>query len=145
MSPRSRVLFVLMALSLTACAKKSREQQIEDDDAKAEAKELKRESSTQREQSRYHVLLTKEIAWVDRRLVHLQEAAAGADGNLRAVKEADILAARSWRARLQQDVGFIDHPPPGTDWSSLKKEFERDLNENRPPSMPRSFEKPYGI
>ena len=101
--------------------------------------------AVRREQDRFRVLLTKELAWVDRRIVDLTKNAASLEGTARSATEGDIEEARAWRRRLQEDLDTIDQPPPGMDWSSVKTRIDRDLNEDRPPSMPRMYEKPYGI
>jgi hypothetical protein len=99
----------------------------------------------EREHERFRVLLTKEIAWIDRRVAELEANAATTQGDVRAEKERDVAAAREWRERLRQDLDVVEHPPPGSDWSAVKMRIERDLEENRPASMPRSYEKSYGI
>ena len=98
-----------------------------------------------REQNRYHALLTKEIAWLDRRLVDLEKNAGTTHGALRAEKDAEITAGRQWEARLRDDLDLVDHLPPETDWSALKQKVDRDLDENRPAATPRWYEKAYGI
>lgn len=108
--------------------------------AKAEVTEAVR-----REQDRYRALLTKEIEWLDRRVADLERVATGEQGSVRTQKEHDIVAVREWRERLKHDLAAVDHPPAGMDWSDVKKRVDLDLDENRPPSIPRSYEKPYGI
>lgn len=98
-----------------------------------------------RERDRFRVLLTKEIAWIDRRVADMERVAVTAEGNERHAKERDAASAREWRERLRQDLDALEHPPAGSDWSALKQRIERDLDENRPPAIPRSYEKSYGI
>lgn len=94
---------------------------------------------------RFRVLLTKEIAWIDRRVADMERVAVTSEGTERLAKERDAASAREWGERLRQDLEALEHPPAGTDWSALKQRIERDLDENRPPSIPRSYEKSYGI
>jgi hypothetical protein len=98
-----------------------------------------------REHERYHVLLAKEIAWVDRRLAELEASSRSTSETLRAEKELEIAAHREWRARLVEDLALVDRAPGGTEWSALKKKVDQDLDLNRPASIPRSYEKSYGI
>jgi hypothetical protein len=62
-------------------------------------------------------VLTKEITWADRRIAVFASDIALLQGRPKAEKERDGDAARAWRQRL----------------------------EDRPPSMPRLYEKAYGI
>lgn len=98
-----------------------------------------------RERDRYRVILAKEIGWIDRRVSDMERVSLSAEGPERLEKEREIVAARDWRALLRQDLETLEHPPPDTDWTALKARIERDLDENRPPSVPRSYEKSYGI
>jgi hypothetical protein len=142
MSPRIRPLVLALATSLAlaasvalaACHRPS-EQQAEERAAATAVKE----------HDRFRVLLTKELAWADRRIADVSESAASLEGNARSATDRDVESARAWRQRLQEDLDSIERPPPGMDWSTLKKRIQRDLNEDRPPSMPRMYEKPYGI
>lgn len=98
-----------------------------------------------REHERYHVLLTKEIAWIDRRLVELETNARSSAGALRSEKEVEIAAHYEWRARLKDDLELVARAPAGTDWTALKTKIDHDLDLNRPALVPRSYEKSYGI
>lgn len=97
------------------------------------------------ERDRLRVLLTKEIGWIDRRVADMERVSLSTEGNERLEKEREVVAAREWRERLRQDLETLEHPPAGTDWTGLKERIDRDLDENRPPSIPRSYEKSYGI
>jgi UPF0755 protein len=112
---------------------------------KAAAEQADVAEATRREQDRYRALLTKEIAWIDRRVAQMSRDAVNATGEVRAEKEADVASAREWRDRLSRDLDAIDHPPAGTEWPAIKTRIERNLDEDRPLSIPRSFEKSYGI
>jgi hypothetical protein len=98
-----------------------------------------------RERERLRQVLAKEIGWVDRRVEDMERVSLSMEGAERLEKERDVVAARAWRARLQQDFEALEHPPPGTSWPALKARIERDLDEDRPPSIPHSYEKSYGI
>ena len=139
MTPRIRpIVLALAALAgvslATACHKPS-EQQSEERAATA----------TVKREDRFRVLLSKELTWADRRIEDLSKSDETLTGNARAVADRDLDAARTWRQRLQDDLDAIDHPPPGTDWPTLEARIKRDLDEARPPSMPKMYEKPYGI
>jgi hypothetical protein len=137
MSPRivSVVLLALaMPVGLAACHTPSEEQ-----------KQQRAAASAVKRHDRYRVLLAKEVAWADRRIEDVSKSATSLEGNARGVTERDLDAARTWRGRLQEDLEFLDHPPAGMDWPALEKRITRDLDEDRPPSMPRMYEKPYGI
>jgi len=136
MSPRIRpvVLALAASVALAACHKPSEQQR----DERAAAKAVK-------ERDRFRVLLTKEVAWADRRIADVSKSAASLEGNARSATDRDLEAARAWRQRLQEDLDAIDRPPPGMDWPALEKRIQRDLDEDRPSSMPRMYEKPYGI
>ncbi|MEA2752782.1 MAG: hypothetical protein QOI41_6925 [Myxococcales bacterium] len=141
MSPRLSLAILAVATSLAVCHKPSAEQsdqRAQETSAKSAAKEVK-------EQERYRALLTKEVDWADRRIRALASDLTLLQGKARTEKEQDIEMGRAWRQRLQEDLDAIDRPPPGVDWPALKARIERDLNQDRPPSMPRFFEKPYGI
>lgn len=98
-----------------------------------------------REHDRYHVLLAKEIAWMDRRLAELETNARASEGALRNEKEVNIAAHHEWRARLRDDLQRVDRSPTGPEWTALKRKIELDLDLNRPAVVPRSYEKSYGI
>jgi hypothetical protein len=114
-------------------------------DEKAAAAQTEVTDAVRHEQDRYRALLTKEVQWLDRRIADLERVATEEQGSLRTEKEHDIVAAHDWRERLKQDLTAIDHPPAGMEWTDVKKRVDLDLDENRPPSIPKSYEKPYGI
>ena len=139
MIPRIRPAILALAafagLTLATACHKPTEQTAEE---RAATTSVKRED-------RFRVLLSKELTWADRRIDDLTKSEESLDGNARAVAERDLDAARVWRQRLQDDLEAIDHPPAGMDWPTLETRIKRDLNEARPPSMPRMYEVPYGI
>lgn len=113
------------------------------DEAKDERADVTK--AVERERGRYRELLTKEIGWVDRRAADMDRDAKLANGDVRAAKDADVNAVREWRERLKQDLDAVENPPAGTDWSVLKMRIQRDLDEDRPVAIPRTYEKSYGI
>ena len=139
MTPRTRpfvlALATLAGVTLSTACHKPTEQQSEERAA----------TSAVKKEDRFRVLLSKELTWADRRIEGLTKSEELLEGNARAVAERDLDAARAWRQRLQDDLDAIDHPPPGTDWPTLEARIKRDLDEARPPSMPKMYEKPYGI
>ncbi len=114
-------------------------------DEKAAREKTEVAETVEHERERYRALLTKEIAWIDRRAAELEANVGSTEGSVRAEKQRDVVTAREWRDRLKQDLDAVEHPPPGSDWSAVKMRIERDLDEDRPASMPRSYEKSYGI
>ena len=86
-------------------------------------REAKAAKEMTKERDRFRVLVTKEIAWADRR----------------------IGALASDAALLHGDLEALDPAVPGLDWPALKTRVERDLDVDHPSSMPRLYEKAYGI
>jgi len=115
-------------------------------DEKAAREQQDVREAVKREQHRLRALLTKEMVWVDRWIADTQRVALSVQGPLRAEKEADSAVAREWRERLGHDLEALDlHPQDAEDWAALRKRIERDLEDDRPSSVPRSYETPYGI
>ena len=159
---KSRIVVLAISLAVVGCHKSSERES--DEAAKASAvaatqrtpaaseraakEQADVATAIERERHRYHELLTKEIAWVDRRVTVMQADARRAENAAsgeRAVKDADVNVARQWRERLKQDLDAVDHLAPGADWSVVKMRIDRDLDEDRPVAIPRTYEKPYGI
>jgi hypothetical protein len=89
-----------------------------------------------RERASYKQLLEKEIGSIDRRVSELVRS--------KKTKPGDVDAARSFKALLQKDLDEIEHT--GEDaWPKLKERIDHDLENERPSSVPRSFDKSYGI
>ena len=82
---------------------------------------------------------------LDRRVAVMARVAVTAEGTERREKERDAASAREWRERLHLDLQALERRPAGAEWSALKQRIERDLDEDRPASIPRSYEKSYGI
>ena len=120
---------------------------IESQDANERAAREQRdvEVAIERERDRYSTLLRKEISWIERRANELEKDAKTAKGALKVEKDEDIAAARTWADRLREDLEDVEHLTPDADWSSVKTRIDSDLDENRPVSIPRTFEKSYGI
>lgn len=97
-----------------------------------------------RERAQYRRLLAKELRWIDQKVAELEHDAARAEGDARVEKQRDVASARGWRALLEGDLREIDVTSE-EDWPGTKDRIERDLDEARPPSIPRSYEKSYGI
>jgi hypothetical protein len=113
--------------------------------AKAEREAAQAAKALAREHERYRVLLAREIAWIDGRLVDLEANATSLSGALRQENDVEIAAHHAWRARLSEDLAEVDRAPVGTSWTALKMKIDHDLDLNRPASIPRSYEKAYGI
>jgi hypothetical protein len=145
MSPRLSLVLLAVATSVAACHKSSSDQRDQREQSAQETGGKTPGAKEAKEQERYRALLTKEIDWADRRITALASDLTILQGAARADKERDVDMAKAWRQRLQEDLDAIDRPPPGAGWPTVKARIERDLNEDRPPSMPRFFEKPYGI
>ena len=113
------------------------------------AEEVRRErediaEAAARERGQYKRILTKEIASIDRRVGELQQELARATGTTKDTKERDISSARGWRARLKQDLDEVDRVDEDM-WPGVKDRIDRDLEDERPASVPRSLEKSYAI
>lgn len=120
---------------------------VEDMDRAAEAAERQHDelvAAVGRERGQYRRLLSKDLAWVDQKVAELEQDAARAEPASRDGKQRDVAAARAWRATLDADLRAIDGADED-DWTSLKDRIERDLDDNRPLVIPRSYEKSYGI
>ena len=100
-------------------------------------REAKAAKKMTKERDRFRILVTKEIAWADRRIGALASDAALLQGSPRSDKERDIETARAWRQRLQGDLEALDPAVPGLDWPALKTRVERNLDVDQPSSMPR--------
>lgn len=145
------VVLAALASAAVGCHKSAEKEMAEAKQATGDDAPRQQEQAVEavaRERARYATLLTKEIAWIDRRIAMLEKDAASATGALRAEKDQDVATARTWSDRLREDLEAVEHPKADTadaDWSALKMRIDRDLDENRPVSIPRTFEKSYGI
>jgi hypothetical protein len=101
--------------------------------------------AVERERTHYRAVLTQEITWVDRRIVELERDSLEARGDAVARSRRDLAISRAWRTRLVQDRDALEGPHEGVVWTILKKWIDRDLEEDRPPSIPHTYEKMYGI
>ncbi len=143
MGPRLSLVVLALATSFAVEACHSSSEPSADEAAAARAaKDAKTET---KERDRFRVLVTKEIAWADRRIGVLTSDAALLQGRPKSEKERDLETAGSWRQRLQGDLEALDPAAPALAWPALKARIERDLDVDRPPSMPRLYEKAYGI
>lgn len=114
-----------------------------DDKAVAEAEDVV--EAVVRERRQLSAVLTKELEWVDNRIVTMARDAQSANGAVRDEKLRDVDTVKAWRNRLQADLDAVGAAEPGTDWSQLKTKIQADLDESRPVQVPHSWEKPYGI
>jgi hypothetical protein len=101
-------------------------------------------AAADRERTRYKQVLSKEIGWLDRRVLELQNETARAAGTVKEAKERDLSDVRSFRARLKVDLDDVESVDD-RDWPTLKERIDQDLEDERPSSVPRSFEKSYAI
>jgi ABC-type enterochelin transport system substrate-binding protein len=147
MSSRLSLVVLALATSLAAeaCQSSSSAPRADESAEAAAAKEAKAAKKATKERDRFRVLVTKEIAWADRRIVALTSDAAFLQGGPKSEKERDTETARAWQQRLRGDLEALDPAVPVPDWPALKARIERDLDVDRPPSMPRLYEKAYGI
>lgn len=97
-----------------------------------------------RDRNQFRRLLGKEINWIDRYMGDLRSDAEALHGVERDEKLHDVDVAREWQGRLRGDLEAIGRVS-GKVWPALKEQIERDLEEDHPPSIPRSYEKAYGI
>lgn len=98
-----------------------------------------------RERRQLAAVLTKELEWVDKRIVSMAHDALDAQGAVKDEKQRDVDTVKAWRDRLQADLDAVRAAEPGTDWTELKARIHQDLDEARPVQVPHSWEKPYGI
>ncbi|AKV00908.1 hypothetical protein AKJ09_07571 [Labilithrix luteola] len=97
-----------------------------------------------RDRNQFRRLLGKEINWIDRYMGDLRTDAEALHGVERDEKLHDVDVAREWQGRLRGDLEAIGRVSSKV-WPALKEQIERDLEEDHPPSIPRSYEKAYGI
>jgi hypothetical protein len=132
-------------LAAEACHSSSSAPRTDETAEAAAAKEAKAAKKEAKERDRFRVLVTKEIAWADRRIGVLTSDAAWVQGRPKGEKQRDLETAVAWRQTLQGDLEALAPAAPTLDWATLKARIERDLDVDRPPSMPRLYEKAYGI
>lgn len=119
------------------------------DELRDAADEVRREredvaEAAERERVQYKKMLAKEINAVDKRVVELEQELARATGDAKGDKERSVSAARGWRARLKHDLDELDRVGE-SEWPEVKERIERDLEDERPASVPRSFDKSFNI
>ena len=113
---------------------------------KAEAEHDDVAEAVDRERTKLTTTLTKEIAWVDKRLVELgRDARTVPEGAVRDEKMRDVQLVTQWRDKLQLDLETLQNPPKDLDWTTLKARIQSDLDEHRPTQIPHPYEKQYGI
>lgn len=113
------------------------------------ADEVRREredvaEAAERERVQYKKTLAKEISAVDKRVIELQQELARATADAKDEKERSVSAARGWRARLKHDLEELDRVGE-SEWPEVKERIERDLEDERPACVPRSFDKSFTI
>ena len=119
------------------------------DDLHEASEEVRREredvaEAAARERVQYKRILAKEISSVDKRVTELEQELARATGAAKDTKALDVSAARGWRARLKHDLEELERVGEH-EWPEVKDRIDRDLEDERPPAVPRSFEKSYAI
>jgi hypothetical protein len=97
-----------------------------------------------RERLAYKRVLVRELELVDRRLSELKTDAMRASGDARNAKDVAVTAARGFRVQLKKDLDDIERTDED-EWPALRERIEHDLDEGRPPQVPRSFEKSFAI
>jgi len=96
------------------------------------------------ERSQVRRVLTREIRWIDKQVATLKSEADSARGAQRDERLRDVDMAREWQTRLKQDLEAIDRVSDKV-WPALRDHIDRDLEEEHPASIPRSFDKAYEI
>lgn len=119
------------------------------DDLRDAADEVRREredvaEAAERERAQYKKMLAKEIGAADKRVGELEQELARATGDSKGDKERSVSAARGWRARLKQDLEELERVGEN-DWPEVKDRIDRDLEDERPACVPRSFDKSFSI
>ncbi|MBX3188450.1 MAG: hypothetical protein KF819_15640 [Labilithrix sp.] len=170
MSPRSCSLVLVAAVAVAACrrddgageagtAKHAKQERVvrelergESHEAErlleetaAGAEEAAREAqdaaeTIARETRELRDLVARELAWVDRRIADLQRGVVASRGDRRLEKQRDLAAARGFRVRIARDKSILDRPIDDAIWDALKDRVERDLDDDRPPAVPRTYE-----
>lgn len=92
-----------------------------------------------REQRRYGRILAREIGWMDEQVIELERLVRRGPVDDPAEVQACLLAARTWRARLKQDLEALERTGE-EEWQALRAKIERDLDDDRPPAIPRSYD-----
>jgi hypothetical protein len=119
------------------------------DELQEAAEEVRREredvaEAAARERGQYRKMLQKELGSVEKRVGELEQELARATGTAKDNKERDVSAARGWRLRLKHDLDELDHVGE-SDWPDVKERIDRDLEDERPASVPRSLDRSYAI
>jgi len=119
------------------------------EDLRDVAEEVRREredvaEAAARERVQYKQRIAKELSAADKRMIELGLELARATGTARGSKERDLSEARAWRNRLKHD--FDDIERVGEDeWPEVRDRIEHDIEDERPASVPRGFDKSYAI
>jgi hypothetical protein len=119
------------------------------DDLHEAAEEVRREredfaEAAARERVQYKKTLAKEISSADKRVGELEQELARATRATKDNRERDVSAARGWRARLKLDLERLERIGE-SEWPDVKERIDRDLEDERPASVPRSLDKSYAI
>lgn len=97
-------------------------------------------SDIARDRAAYGELLQKQLAWLDRRVLELQDELVHAGPTTKLAKEKDLSATRTFRARLGAELDELDRIED-TDWLPLRERIEHDLDEGWPAAVMRLSEK----
>jgi hypothetical protein len=119
------------------------------DDPPAEQEEQEEEQADvaeeiARERRELRRVLMREIRWIDKHIVSLKGQASVARGALRDERLRDMDTARAWQTRLKQDLEAVDRVSDKV-WPALKNQIDKDIEQEHPMSIPRSYDKAYAI
>ncbi|MCL2778445.1 MAG: hypothetical protein FWD73_10615 [Polyangiaceae bacterium] len=114
------------------------------DDPPAEQEQADVAEEIARERHELRRVLMREIRWIDKHLVSLKGQANVARGALRDERLRDMDTARAWQTRLKQDLEAVDRVSDKV-WPALKNQIDRDIEQEHPLSIPRSYDKAYAI
>ena len=101
-------------------------------------------SEMAQERSGYAELLHRELGWLDQRVLELQNESARVSGAAKEKKERDLSTARTFRARLRDELDELERVDDG-EWTRLRERIDHDLEDGWPPSLSRYSEKSLAI
>jgi hypothetical protein len=93
-----------------------------------------------REREELREILASELAWVDKRIADLRRSVLAAQGEIRVQKAKDVAAARAFRVKLERARQVLEKAVDDSAWESVKSHIERDVDEDRPAAIPRTYE-----
>lgn len=97
------------------------------------------------ERDELRALVARELAWTDERIVDLERGVSSSQGDVRARKARDLAAASTFRERLEAALDTLEEPADEASWEETRRRIERDVEDDRPAAVPRTYETSYAI